>query len=87
MTEVTSIIRVPALPNVRHSLRVPQAALNENYTWGDRSVFRRIALLRIILKIATKRRADKRIRTADLLITRDRSDVAGVCRGLQMPHI
>jgi hypothetical protein len=34
-----------------------------------------------------KRRADERTRTADLLITSVRSGVAGVCRGLQMPHI
>jgi hypothetical protein len=32
-------------------------------------------------------RADERTRTADLLITSDRSCVAGVCRGLQIPHI
>ena len=31
-------------------------------------------------------RADERTRTADLLITSDRSCVAGVCRGLQIPH-
>jgi hypothetical protein len=32
-------------------------------------------------------RADERTRTADLLITSDHSGVAGVCRGLQIPHI
>jgi len=32
-------------------------------------------------------RADERTRTADLLITSDRSGVAGVCTGLQIPHI
>jgi hypothetical protein len=32
-------------------------------------------------------RADERTRTADLLITSDRSGVAGACRGLQIPHI
>ena len=31
-------------------------------------------------------RADERTRTADLLITSDNSCVAGVCRGLQIPH-
>jgi hypothetical protein len=34
-----------------------------------------------------KKRADERTRTADLLITSDHSGVAGVCRGLQNPHI
>src|SRR5215217_3027458 len=34
-----------------------------------------------------KRRADERTRTADLLITSDPSGVAGVCTGLQIPHI
>jgi hypothetical protein len=37
--------------------------------------------------LRAKQRADERTRTADLLITSDHSDVAGVCRGLQMPHI
>jgi hypothetical protein len=32
-------------------------------------------------------RTDERTRTADLLITSDRSAVAGVCSGLQIPHI
>jgi spore photoproduct lyase len=32
-------------------------------------------------------RADERTRTADLLITSDNSRVAGVCTGLQIPHI
>jgi hypothetical protein len=32
-------------------------------------------------------RADERTRTAFLLITSDNSCVAGVCTGLQMPHI
>jgi hypothetical protein len=35
---------------------------------------------------AGKKRADERTRTADLLITSDRSRVAGVCTGLQIPH-
>jgi hypothetical protein len=39
------------------------------------------------LQIATKRGADERTRTADLLITSVRSVVAGICRELQMPHI
>jgi hypothetical protein len=34
-----------------------------------------------------EKRADKRTRTADLLITSDNSCVAGVCRGLQITHI
>ena len=33
------------------------------------------------------RRADERTRTADLFITNDNSHVAGVCTGLQIPHI
>ncbi len=33
-----------------------------------------------------KKRADERTRTADLLITSDRSGVAGTCTGLQIPH-
>ena len=33
-----------------------------------------------------KRRADERTRTADLLITSDRSRVVGVCTRLQFPH-
>jgi hypothetical protein len=32
-------------------------------------------------------RSDERTRTADLLITSVRSGVAGMCRGLQIPHI
>jgi hypothetical protein len=36
--------------------------------------------------LQAKRRADERTRTADLLITSDRSGVAGVCTGLQIPH-
>ena len=32
-------------------------------------------------------RADERTRTADLLITSERSGVAGVCTGLQIPYI
>jgi hypothetical protein len=32
-------------------------------------------------------RADEQTRTADLLTTSDPSGVAGVCTGLQMPHI
>ena len=34
-----------------------------------------------------EKRADERTRTADLLITSDRSGVAGVCTRLQIPHI
>jgi hypothetical protein len=34
-----------------------------------------------------QKRAGERTRTANLLITSDRSGVAGVCRGLQIPHI
>ena len=41
------------------------------------------AFLRVL---QVKKRADERTRTADLLIARDHSSVAGVCRGLQMPH-
>jgi hypothetical protein len=41
---------------------------------------------RCILK-SLEQRADERTRTADLLITSDHSGVAGVCRGLQIPHI
>src|SRR5918911_3414510 len=37
--------------------------------------------------LQVKRRADERTRTADLLITSDHSGVAGVCTGLQIPHI
>ena len=33
------------------------------------------------------KRADERTRTADLLITSDRSGVAGLCTRLQIPHI
>jgi hypothetical protein len=33
------------------------------------------------------KRADERTRTAALLITSDRSCVAGACTGLLMPHI
>jgi hypothetical protein len=40
-----------------------------------------------LLLLQVKRRADERTRTADLLITSDRSCVTGVCSGLQMPHI
>jgi hypothetical protein len=36
---------------------------------------------------AEKRGADERTRTAFLLITSDNSGVAGVCTGLQIPHI
>jgi hypothetical protein len=43
-------------------------------------------ILRLSCKSLENRRADERTRTADLLITSDRSCVAGVCRGLQMPH-
>ena len=32
-------------------------------------------------------RADERTRTADLLITVDNSRIAGLCTGLQIPHI
>jgi hypothetical protein len=32
------------------------------------------------------KRADERTRTADLLITSDRSGVAGACTRLQNPH-
>jgi hypothetical protein len=39
------------------------------------------------LQIETKGRADERTRTAGLLITSDRSGVAGGCPGLQIPHI
>ena len=35
--------------------------------------------------LSKKLRADERTRTADLLITSDRSCVAGVCLGLQIP--
>jgi hypothetical protein len=38
-------------------------------------------------KSEAKGRVDERTRTADLLITSDHSGVAGVCTGLQMPHI
>jgi hypothetical protein len=38
------------------------------------------------LQIARKKRADERTRTADLLITSDKSCVAGACRRLQNPH-
>jgi len=38
-------------------------------------------------KSRENRRADERTRTAHLLITSDRSGVAGACSGLQMPHI
>src|SRR5215208_872941 len=37
--------------------------------------------------LSRKKRADERTRTADLLITSDASGVAGVCTGLQIPHI
>jgi hypothetical protein len=37
--------------------------------------------------LQVKKRADERTRTADLLITSDQSGVAGVCLGLQIPHI
>jgi hypothetical protein len=38
------------------------------------------------LQIATKRGADERTQTAFLLITRNRSGVAGVCTGLDILH-
>jgi hypothetical protein len=41
----------------------------------------------LFIGFAGKKRADERTQTADLLITSDNSRVAGVCRGLQMPHI
>jgi hypothetical protein len=37
-------------------------------------------------KIATKKGADERTRTADLLITSVRSIIAEDCRGVQIPH-
>src|SRR5829696_3417289 len=43
--------------------------------------------LTFYLQNSTFWRADERTRTAFLLITSDHSGVAGVCRGLQMPHI
>ena len=46
-----------------------------------------VLLVIVASAYAEKRGADERTRTADLLITSDRSCVAGVCRGLQMPHI
>jgi hypothetical protein len=37
--------------------------------------------------IRRRQRPDERARTAFLLITSDRSSVAGVCSRLQIPHI
>jgi hypothetical protein len=46
-----------------------------------------IAIVSLPQDLQAKYGADERTRTADLLITSDRSGVAGVCRGLQIPHI
>jgi hypothetical protein len=50
-----------------------------------RSLVHVVAVIR--LTYTDSGRADERTRTALLLITSDHSGVAGVCRGLQMPHV
>jgi hypothetical protein len=46
----------------------------------------RLFCLEVLVPVHRVRRADKRTRTDFLLITSDRSGVAGVCTGLQIPH-
>src|SRR5215218_5921893 len=43
--------------------------------------------LDVLVSVQRVQRADERTRTAYLLVTSDRSGVAGVCKGLQIPHI
>ena len=55
-----------------------------------RLLYSEVRLLYLVSLLPAKQhflRADERTRTADLLITSDPSDVAGVCTGLQMSHI
>jgi hypothetical protein len=47
----------------------------------------RLFCLEVLVPVHRVQRADEPTRTADLLITSDNSRVAGVCRGLQIPHI
>ena len=54
---------------------------------ADKALDTNIVVFSFLRVLQAKKRADERTRTADLLITSDRSGVAGVCRGLQMPHI
>src|SRR5215216_4183910 len=54
---------------------------------ADKALDTNIVVFSFLLDLQENQRADERARTADLLITSDRSGVAGVCRGLQMPHI
>src|SRR5215217_3643045 len=54
---------------------------------ADKALDTNIVVFSFLRVLQAKKRADERTRTAGLLITSDRSGVAGVCRGLQMPHI
>src|SRR5215203_4471747 len=54
---------------------------------ADKALDTNIVVFSFLLDLQENQRADERTRTADLLITSDRSGVAGVCRGLQIPHI
>ena len=53
----------------------------------DEGALSRLFSLRVSTASAKKNLVGERTRTADLLITSDPSGVAGVCRGLQIPHI
>ena len=52
----------------------------------DEGALSRLFSLRVSTASAKKNLVGERTRTADLLITSDRSGVAQVSRGLQMPH-
>ena len=66
--------------------------VRENKTWFLSGVKRPLMmnweplLFRVSRIAKPKERADERTRTADLLITSERSGVAGVCTRLQTPH-
>ena len=76
------------LPSVgpRFGLPGPLPAYRRPETWDSPPTLLPDGGDRSIRLTARKWRADERTRTADLLITSDPSAVAGVYRGLRIPH-
>ena len=68
----------------------PRVVFTQWYQSGIKKPFidrPRLSQINYSAYLSGLKRADERTRTADLLITSERSGVAGVCSGLQFPHI
>jgi hypothetical protein len=83
--------RTSTFSNMPDTIRLPYQPRGYGCEWcrqtGSDLEPRPALFIQFSLQIGGKRRADKRTQTAFLLITSDRSCVAGACTGLQMPHI